>query len=101
MDFMRLLVLVCDFLGLLELLWDSSLLGLFRDSSLLDGGPPLRTWKATTHLGGLKNPPALYLELMVAHPRVVTRLRTQSNLRRSGGRSMIFFLGASLGREPL
>jgi hypothetical protein len=80
-DFMRFLVLLCDFLGLLELLSDSSLLGILRDSSLLDGGPTLRTWKATTHLGGLRNPLALYLELMVAHPRVVTRLRTQSNLR--------------------
>jgi hypothetical protein len=37
----------------------------------------LRTWKATIHHGGLLNPLTLYLELLVARPRVVTRLRTK------------------------
>jgi hypothetical protein len=78
MDFTRFLALFY-FLGLLALLWHSA---------LLSQGPTLRTWKATIHLGELMNPLALYLELLIARPRVVTRLRT-----RLGSLFMIFSYG--------
>jgi hypothetical protein len=55
---------------------------------LLARGPTLRTWKATIHLGGLMNPLALYLELLVERPRVVTWLRTKL-----GSLFMIFSYG--------
>jgi hypothetical protein len=48
----------------------------------------LRTWKATIHLGRLMNPLALYLELLVARPMVVTRLCTKL-----GSLFMIFSYG--------
>jgi hypothetical protein len=77
----ELLVHLLDFIffGLHELLWDSSLPA---------GRPTLRTWKEAVHLCGLKNPLAFYLELLVARPRVVTRLRAKL-----GSHFMIFSYG--------
>ena len=55
-----------NFMRLLELF------GIFFFGDLLElaQGTILRTWKAAIHLGGLRHPLALYLGLLVAHPKV-------------------------------
>jgi hypothetical protein len=77
-----------DFMDCLDIFWIFLLLGLLLDSSLNVGRCTLRTWKAAVHFCGLKNPLAFYLEILVARPRVVMRLRTEL-----GSHFMIFSYG--------
>ena len=55
-------------------------------------GTHLENLEGTVHLGGLRSPLALYLGLLVAHPRVVTRLRSEL-----GSHFMIFSYGLPQG----